>query len=111
MRVLNAVGCTSCNEMTVVAQSEVERTIRALDAVISLDMSGSMDGSNRIGAARESLLFFLDAIYGDEQQRRRPCWWSTVSTYDLINIGFVPWNSKVNVTTQGETFSGVTTQT
>jgi hypothetical protein len=109
LRVLNAVGCTSCNEMTVVAQSEVERTIRALDAVISLDMSGSMEGSNRIGAARQSLLFFLDAVYG-ENNNQSPVLVVDGIEYDLINIGFVPWNSKVNVTTQGQTFSGVTTQ-
>ena len=64
MRVLNAFGCTACNEMTVFAEAEVERTIRALDAVISLDMSGSMDGVRKIGAARDGLEDFMDQVYG-----------------------------------------------
>src|SRR5262245_41017929 len=51
MRVLNAFGCTSCDEITVVAAGQAERTIRAVDTVISLDMSGSMDGSAKIGNA------------------------------------------------------------
>ena len=73
MRVLNAVGCTACNDMTVLAEAEVERTIRALDAVISLDMSGSMDGAARIGAARDGLEDFMDAVYGVDQQRFARC--------------------------------------
>ncbi len=108
-RVLNAFGCTACNEMTVVAESEVERTIRALDAVISLDMSGSMDGAERIGAARDGLEDFMDAVYGVTNSAS-PVLVVNGTPYNLINIGFVPWNSKVNVVTQGETFSGATTQ-
>ncbi len=108
-RVLNAFGCMACNEMTVVAESEVERTIRALDAVISLDMSGSMDGAERIGAARDGLENFMDAVYG-VTNNASPVLVVNGTPYNLINIGFVPWNSKVNVMTQGETFSGVTTQ-
>lgn len=109
MRVLNAFGCTSCDDITVVAQSEVERTIKALDAVISLDMSGSMDGAGRIGIATDGLVGFLDTIYGEENTES-PTLEVDGTTYNLINVGFVPWNSKVNVTTQGQAFSSVTTQ-
>ena len=109
MRVLNAVGCTACDEMTVVAESEVERTIRALDAVISLDMSGSMEGADRIGAAEDSLLFFLNEIYGVENDES-PILTVDGTDYNLINVGFVPWNSKVNVLTQDATFTGISTQ-
>jgi Putative Flp pilus-assembly TadE/G-like len=110
MRVLNAVGCTSCNEMTVFAESEVERTIRAVDAVISLDMSGSMDGSAKIGAARDGLTDFLNTLYGTGVNTS-PTLTVSGTTYNLINVGFVPWNSKTNVKTQGATSTTVTTQT
>jgi hypothetical protein len=109
MRVLNAMGCTTCDEMTVFAEAEVERTIRAVDAVISLDMSGSMDGSGKIGAARDGLVDFLDTLYGTGVTTS-PTLTVEGTTYNLINIGFVPWNSKTNVKTQGATGSSVTTQ-
>jgi hypothetical protein len=32
------------------------------------------------------------------------------TTYNLLNMGFVPWNAKTRVTTQGQSFSSVTTQ-
>ena len=109
MRVLNAMGCTTCDEMTVFAEAEVERTIRAVDAVISLDMSGSMDGSGKIGAARDGLVDFLDTLYGTGVTTS-PTLTVDGTTYNLINIGFVPWNSKTNVRTQGATGTSVTTQ-
>jgi len=108
-RVLTAFGCTTCDEITVAAEAEVERSIRALDAVISLDMSGSMDGAAKIGAARDGLHDFMDAVYGPTNATS-PTITVNGTPYDLIHIGFVPWNSKVNVTTQGQTFSSVTTQ-
>ena len=109
MRVLNAVGCTACNEMTVYSEAEVERTIRAVDAVISLDMSGSMDGAAKIGNARDGLLDFLDTLYGTGVTVS-PTLTVEGTTYNLINVGFVPWNSKTNVRTQGATNTAVTTQ-
>ncbi len=110
MRVLNAVGCTGCNEMTVYSETEVERTIRAVDAVISLDMSGSMDGAPKIGNARTGLVDFLDTLYG-AGVTASPTLTVEGTTYNLINVGFVPWNSKTNVRTQGATSTTVTTQT
>jgi len=109
MRVLNAFGCTSCNDITVVAESQVERTIRALDAVITLDMSGSMDGSAKIGAARDGLVEFMDAVYGVDNDVS-PTLTVEGTDYNLINIGFVVWNSKANVTTNGVAFSSASTQ-
>ncbi len=110
MRVLNAMGCTTCDEMTVFAEAEVERTIRAVDAVISLDMSGSMDGAAKIGNARTGLLDFLDTLYGTGVTTS-PTLTVEGTTYNLIYVGFVPWNSKTNVRTQGATSTTVTTQT
>lgn len=109
MRVLNAVGCTSCNEMTVYAEAEVERTIRAVDVVISLDMSGSMDGAAKIGNAKAGLKDFLNTLYGTGVNTS-PTLKVDGTEYNLINVGFVPWNSKTNVKTQGATSTTVTTQ-
>lgn len=110
MRVLNVLGCSDCDEMTVFAEAEVERTIRAVDAVISLDMSGSMDGSAKIGNARTGLIDFLDTLYG-AGVNTSPTLTVDGTTYNLINVGFVPWNSKTNVRTQGALSTTVTTQT
>ena len=110
MRVLNAFGCTTCDDITVTAESQVQRTIRALDAVITLDMSGSMDGSAKIGAARDGLKDFVDTVYGASNSTS-PTLTVDGTTYNLINMGFLVWNSKLNVTTNGVAFTGATTQT
>ena len=68
-----------------------------------------MDGSAKIGAARVGLFNFMDAVYGPTNNAS-PTLTINGTPYDLIHIGFVPWNSKVNVTTQGETFSGALAQ-
>jgi hypothetical protein len=89
------------DEVTVSAATEVTRDIIGLDAVLSLDMSGSMeetvDGSKKISAAREAALNFLDAIYGTGDVNS-PQITVNSTTYDLIHIGFVPWNAKTRVT-------------
>lgn len=92
------------DDVTVSASTEVTRDIIGLDAVLSMDMSGSMGdsaaGTVKIDAATEAALNFLDAIYGtgdvDSPQ-------ITVdgTIYDLVHIGFVPWNAKVRVTVEG----------
>ncbi len=109
MRVLNAFGCTTCDDITIVAAGQAERTIRAVDTVISLDMSGSMDGSAKIGNATDGLVDFLDVVFAEQDDS--PTLTVGGFTYNLVNVGFVPWNSKTNVTTQGQSFSSVTTQT
>ena len=57
------------DEVTVSASTEVTRDIIGLDAVLSMDLSGSMEetagGTKKITAAREAALNFLDAIYGE----------------------------------------------
>src|SRR5262245_13970345 len=97
------------DEVTVNASSQVTRAISALDAVISLDMSGSMESpSTKITAARDAAVTFVDAVFGTNATA--PTLTVDGTTYNLLNIGFVPWNAKTRVTTQGVTFSSVTTQ-
>src|SRR5215813_12429881 len=97
------------DSVTVDATSQVTRAISALDVVISLDMSGSMESSStKITAARDAAVTFVDAVFGTNSTA--PQLTIDGTTYNLLNIGFVPWNAKVNVKTQGVAFSSVTTQ-
>jgi len=95
--------------VTVDATSQVTRAISALDVVISMDWSGSMTSpGTKITSARDAAVTFVDAVFGTNSVA--PTLTVDGVTYNLLNMGFVPWNSKVNVTTQGQTFSTVTTQ-
>jgi len=96
--------------VTVDATSQVTRAISALDVVISMDWSGSMASpGTKITSARDAAVTFVDAVFGTNSVA--PTLTVDGTTYNLLNMGFVPWNSKVNLTTQGQTFTTVTTQT
>jgi Flp pilus assembly protein TadG len=86
--------------ITVDATSQVTRAISALDAVISMDFSGSMGGT-KIISARDAAIDFVNDVFGTNTTSPQ----LTVDgiTYNLLNVGFVPWNAKVNVTTLGTT--------
>lgn len=102
------------DEVTVSASTEVTRDIIGLDAVLSMDMSGSMEetsgGTVKISAAREAALNFLDAIYGDGDVDS-PQITVDGTTYDLVHIGFVPWNAKTRVTVENWSGTEKTTET
>jgi Flp pilus assembly protein TadG len=102
------------DEVTVSASTEVTRDIIGLDAVISMDMSGSMEetpgGESKILAAQEAALNFLDAIYGTGDVDS-PQIAVDGTTYDLIHIGFVPWNAKTRVTVENWSGAEKTTET
>lgn len=85
------------DSLTVANMAEVTRQTASLDLVISLDMSYSMNSNDRIDGAREAASTLVDILYGED------------STKDYLNIGFVPWNSKVNVT-DGSAYTSSTTQ-
>ena len=84
------------DKISVGSTTEVTRDTKALDLVIAIDMSGSMDtdlnGEPRIAAARQAALDLVDILYGAETFK------------DLLKIGVVPWNAKVNVTLNGSTY-------
>jgi len=79
--------------VTVSAFAEITREMQALDVVVAIDMSGSMgsslDGGTRMSAARQAATDLVDILYGND------------SSKEHLNIGVVPWNGKVNVTTNG----------
>ncbi|GAB6053824.1 hypothetical protein JCM17960_26440 [Magnetospira thiophila] len=89
--------------VTVEGFAEVTRQMQALDVVLAIDMSGSMGnytgGVTRITAARNAANDLIDILYGNS------------SSKDLLNIGLVPWNGKVNVMRNGETFNAASTTT
>lgn len=92
------------HNVTVSAFSQVKRELIALDVVLAIDMSGSMTsgaigGGSRISAARNAAGTLIDILFG------------TSSNKELLGIGLVPWNSKVNVTIDGEAYDpGLTSE-
>ncbi|MBC8268517.1 MAG: VWA domain-containing protein [Rhodospirillaceae bacterium] len=87
--------------IVVSSNTEITRQIEMLDLVLAIDMSGSMSSSagaqSRISAAREAALLLVDILFGNSGNK------------DLLKIGLVPWNAKVNITIDGSIFnSGAT---
>ena len=94
--------------VTVTAATQVTRAVKALDVVISMDLSGSMENpSTKITAARDAAVSFIDTVFAGRDEAQQLTIDGT--TYDLLHIGFVPWNAKTRVTTQGATDTTVTT--
>ena len=86
------------NQLIVGTSAEATRAQEALDVVLAIDMSGSMawsaaGGGSRIAAARNAATVLVDVLFGNN------------ATKDLLNIGLVPWNGKVNITLNGSTFN------
>ncbi len=82
------------NSLNIVSSTEVTRLTSSLDVVLSMDMSGSMgnsdgSGSTRIAAARSAAKEMIDILFGSSESK------------DLLQVGLVPWNGKVNVTLNG----------
>lgn len=79
--------------MTVSASTQVTAETDMLDVVLSMDVSGSMSqsvgGVQKIAAARSAAATLVNILFGSN------------ATNSLLHIGLVPWNSKVNVWTQG----------
>ena len=88
--------------ITVSASAEITRQMEMLDVVLAIDMSGSMEsssgsGTSRITAARDAANILVDILFGNE------------GTKDLLQIGLVPWNGKVNITLNGTVFDDTAT--
>jgi len=89
--------------ITVSSSTEVTRKMTALDVVLSIDVSGSMGwdapgGGTRLAAAKDAANELIAILFGVD------------STEEYLHIGLVPWSSKVNVMTEGESYDpGATT--
>jgi len=93
-------------DINIGADAEVSRAIGLTDIVFAIDMSGSMDdpaggggGGTRIEAARAAAITLVNHLFGDQL------------TNDNLKIGLVPWNSKVNVSTNGAEYDPDATST
>jgi Flp pilus assembly protein TadG len=86
--------------VTVTAVAEAKRAVSALDLVLSFDMSASMGnpGTKETGA-RDAAITLLDTLYGANNNTSPQLTVDGV-TYNLLNVGFVPWNAEVNVRVQ-----------
>lgn len=83
--------------MTVAAEATAIRAINGLDVVLSIDVSGSMCmPCTKIQAAITAANTMVNTLYNDPNPKT-----VTINgqNYDLLNIGMVPWNAKVNVRT------------
>ena len=85
--------------VTVAASAEVTRKMKALEVVLSMDMSGSMGTKDpgqtmtRLVASQQAAKELIDILFGGDTSK------------DLLNIGLVPWSSKVNVMIEGQAFN------
>jgi Flp pilus assembly protein TadG len=78
------------DNVTVRSEVEVTRQEQLLDVMLAIDVSLSMNedagsGQTRIQAARSAANTLVGILFGDDE------------TKNLLKIGLVPWNSKVNV--------------
>ncbi len=90
-------------DVDVYAAAEVTRKMTALDVVLSIDISGSMNqsapgGGRRIDAAKAAANELIDILYGAEASK------------DMLHIGLVPWSSKVKVMVEGENYNPALTK-
>jgi Flp pilus assembly protein TadG len=91
-------------QMTMVAAATVARAASGLDVVFSFDVSGSMGSPpSKITALRDNATALVQSLYkpfvsGGQQQIVNV----SGTNYSLLNIGIVPWNSKVNVRDRGK---------
>lgn len=85
------------DDMTVSAEAEVTRRMTALDVVLSMDVSGSMNsavdgGGTRLAASKDAAEELVNILFGNDSMK------------ELLNIGVVPWSSKVNVGVRGQVY-------
>lgn len=97
--------------MTMAAAGTVARAQSGLDVVFSFDVSGSMGSpSSKMTSLKDNAKALVTSLFkpfttGGQSQT------VTVSgvNYSLLNIGVVPWSSKVNVLTYPNTTPGTIT--
>ncbi len=91
------------HNLTVSSVTEVTRQQTALDIVLVMDMSGSMNdyvsGQRKIVSARNAATELINILFGNNAASAQ------------LNVGIVPFNSKVNVTYDGSVYNSALTTT
>jgi len=96
--------------MEVGASSEITRDLTGLDVVVSLDISGSMcQPCSKIDAAQAASEEMLNILYG--ARTTSPTITVEGVSYNLLNVGVVPWNSKVKVMQWKQSYNSAQTKT
>lgn len=86
--------------VTVTAEAQATRAIQALDLVLSFDMSASMKNpQDKILKSRDAALGLLDILFGTDNNTS-PTFTVDGTTYNMLRVGFVPWNAEVNIRVQ-----------
>lgn len=81
--------------ITVGASATAVRGLNGLDVVIAIDMSGSMCmPCTKIEAAETAAKTLVETLYSDPNSKTVTI---NGTNWDLLNVGMVPWNAKVNV--------------
>ena len=89
------------DSITVSAEAEVTRKMSALDVVLAIDVSGSMNNGSpsRLDSAKSAANEMVDLLFGVD------------TTEEFLYIGLVPWGAKVNVMTEGTAYNWANTTT
>ncbi len=77
------------DEITVDAETKVQREVQGIEVALVLDVTGSMRTNNNIGALRTAATNFVDILFG---RAKDP---------EDIRVGLVPYSSSVNVGSYG----------
>ena len=96
--------------MNVASTATASRAMSGLDVVFSLDMSGSMGSpSSKLSSLKSAAAALVDDLYSPFTSGTQNQTVTVNGTdYSLLNIGVVPWNSKVNVKNQSDINAGTT---
>ena len=79
------VSVMGFDDVTVDAETVVQREVRGLEVVMVLDNTGSMSTNDNIGTLRDATANFVEILF------------ESVDDPDLVRVGLVPYASGVNV--------------
>lgn len=79
------MGVFGYEELTVDAETVVQREVRGLEVVMVLDNTGSMSSNDNIGTLKTATANFIEILF------------ESVSDPELVRVGLVPYASSVNV--------------
>ena len=79
------MGLLGFDTMPISASTEITRAKKGMELVLVMDVTGSMEEDNKIGAMKTAAKDLVDILYGDK------------TTVDNLWIGLVPFSQTVNI--------------